>query len=39
MLINILLQKGKKIHKKTRGHKPNQFIHKMEVYPNRWYDN
>ena len=29
MLINILLKKGKKIHKKTEGHISNQFIHKM----------
>jgi len=37
MLINILLKKGKKYKKKTGGHKPNQFIHKMEVYPNGKY--
>jgi len=34
MLINILLKKGEKKHKKLGGHKLNQFIHKMEVYPN-----
>jgi len=24
-----IIKKGKKIHKKTGGHKSNQFIHKM----------